>query len=190
MKIETIAIHAGNHPNSEGKPAIQPITLSTTFEHHPEEAYIYTRAANPNRKSLENVLAKLEGGAEAAAFSSGNAAGMAVFQSLPVGSHVIAADDMYHGLSKQLKELFKGILEVTFVDLSNPDNFKNAIQPNTKLLWIETPSNPLLKISDIKALIAIAKSKYITVACDNTFATLYFPKSSKAWSESRDAFYH
>ncbi|MDB5004113.1 MAG: metC 2, partial [Mucilaginibacter sp.] len=154
---------------------IQPIILSTTFERMEDgsfrEGYIYSRAANPNRTSLENVLAKLEGGVDAAAFSSGNAAGMAVFQSLKPGTHIIAPDDMYHGLRNQLKILFAGVLEFDFIDIGNTEILKTNIKPNTGLIWIETPSNPLLKITDIKEIVAVAKQHNIKVACDNTFAT-------------------
>jgi len=175
MKIETIAIHAGNNLDEHTKAAIQPITLSTTFERGEDGnypgGYVYSRADNPNRKSLENVIAQLEGGEAAAAFSSGNAAGSAVFQALGPGVHIIAPDDMYHGLRNQLIQVFKGIIEVDFVDLSNLESVKNAIRTNTKLIWIETPSNPLLKICDILAVSTIAKEHGIIVVCDNTFST-------------------
>ncbi len=175
MKIETIAIHAGNTIDEHNKAAIQPITLSTTFERGEDGGYpggfVYSRADNPNRKSLENVIAKLEGADEAAAFSSGNAAGGAVFQALGPGVHLIAPDDMYHGLRNQLLQVFSGIIDVDFVDLSNLTAIKNAIKPTTKLIWIETPSNPLLKVCDITAITDLAKNQGIMVVCDNTFST-------------------
>lgn len=175
MKIETIAIHAGNTKDEHNKAAIQPITLSTTFERGDDGGYpggfVYSRADNPNRKSLENVIAKLEGANEAAAFSSGNAAGGAVFQALGPGVHIIAPDDMYHGLRNQLVQVFSGIIDVDFVDLSNLTAIKNAIKPKTKLIWIETPSNPLLKVCDIAAITDLAKHQGILVVCDNTFST-------------------
>jgi len=175
MKIETIAIHAGNTIDEHNKAAIQPITLSTTFERGEDGGYpggfVYSRADNPNRKSLENVIAKLEGADEAAAFSSGNAAGGAVFQALGPGVHIIAPDDMYHGLRNQLLQVFSGIIDVDFVDLSNLTAIKNAIKPTTKLIWIETPSNPLLKVCDITAITDLAKHQGIMVVCDNTFST-------------------
>ncbi|MGI4898939.1 MAG: trans-sulfuration enzyme family protein, partial [Janthinobacterium lividum] len=126
---------------------------------------------NPNRNSLENVLAKLENGATAAAFSSGNAAGMTVFQSLEPGSHLICPDDMYHGLRNQLKQVFGKTLEFDFIDLGDLELVKATIKPNTKLIWMETPSNPLLKITDLAAIIALAKKTSIKTVCDNTFAT-------------------
>src|ERR1700754_1665720 len=175
MKTETIAIHAGNHTDESSRAVIQPIILSTTFERGPDGdfpgGHIYSRSSNPNRSSLENVLARLENGADAASFSSGNAAGMAVFQSLPPGTHIIAPDDMYHGLRNQLKNLVAGILAFDFIDINDEVGLAAHIKPNTVLIWIETPSNPLLKITDIKKVVNIAKQKNIKVVCDNTFAT-------------------
>lgn len=175
MKIETIAIHAGNQIDKGNKAVIQPITLSTTFERAEDgsypSGYIYSRSNNPNRYSLENVLAKLENGAAAAAFSSGNAAGMTVFQSLDPGSHIICPDDMYHGLRNQLKQVFNKNLEFDFIDMSDLGLVEAGIKPNTKLIWLETPSNPLLKITDIAAIVTIAKKTSVKTVCDNTFAT-------------------
>jgi cystathionine gamma-synthase len=175
MKIETLAIHAANHTDASTAAVIQPIVLATTFERDADgtysKGYSYSRAGNPNRQALETVLAKLEGGAGAAAFSSGNAAGMTVFQSLKPGTHIIGPDDMYHGLRNQLKYMFEGILEFDFIDTNNEDILKSYIKPNTGLIWIETPSNPSLKITDIKKVVAIAHGHGIKVACDNTFAS-------------------
>lgn len=178
MKIETIAIHAGNATDEASGAVIQPIVLSTTFERGADGSYphghVYSRASNPNRTLLENVLAKLENGVDAACFSSGNAAGMAVFQSLKPGTHIILPDDMYHGLRNQLKNLFAGILEFDFIDVNDGDLLQRHIKPNTGVIWIETPSNPLLKITDIKKVIGIAKKRNIKIVCDNTFATPVF----------------
>lgn len=175
MKTETIAIHAGNQIDGTSKAVIQPITLSTTFQRGEDGNYpggfMYSRADNPNRKSLEKVLAQLEGGEEACAFATGNAAGMSVFQALEPGSHVIGPDDMYHGLRNQLKILFKNILTFDFVDFTNPELIKETINPNTKLIWAETPSNPLLKLANIVEIAQIAKEYQIVFAVDNTFAT-------------------
>ncbi len=178
MKIETIAIHAGNKIDEHSKAVIQPISLSTTYQRADDgaypEGYVYTRMDNPNRRSLENVIAKLEQGHDACAFSSGNAAAAALFQALGPGAHIIAPDDMYHGLRTQILQVFEGVLAVDFVDMSNLQSVKKLIRPETKLIWIETPSNPLLKICDIRALVALAKTKNISVACDNTFSTPVF----------------
>ena len=174
MKPETLAIHAGNFPDDTNHPAIQSLTLATTFERNKPGPHQYARASNPNRTSLESVLAKLENGADAAAFSSGNAAGMTIFQALPAGSHVIVPDNMYNGLKMQILSLYNGILDFTFADLTDLSGFEKNIRPETKLLWIETPSNPMLEISNIVGLCTIAKAKNITVVCDNTFATPVF----------------
>jgi len=173
MRLETLAIHGGNIVTDSEKPAIQPITLSTTFLHQPD-SMIYSRANNPNRNALEKVLAKLEMGEDAAAFSSGNAAGMAVFQALSPGSHIIAPDDMYHGLKNAILQLFEGVLEASFVDMTDLKNVENAFRANTKLVWVESPSNPLLKITDIQGVSALAKAHGARLACDNTFATPVF----------------
>ncbi|MGY6558405.1 MAG: trans-sulfuration enzyme family protein [Nitritalea sp.] len=170
LQPETIAIHAGNEHVAGEHPVIQPITLSTTFRHE-EGALLYGRTDNPNRRALEKVMAQLEAGLEAACFSSGNAAGMAVFQALPPGSHVLAPDDMYHGLRLQLKNLFAGILEVDFVDMCDLEALRSAFRPETALVWVETPSNPLLKISDIRAISQLCQAKKVALACDNTFAS-------------------
>ncbi|MEJ7779984.1 MAG: PLP-dependent aspartate aminotransferase family protein [Daejeonella sp.] len=178
MKLETIAIHAGNKIDQHSRAVIQPLTLSTTYQRGEDggypEGYSYTRADNPNRRSLENVLSELENGADACMFSSGNAAACAVFQALSPGSHIIAPDDMYHGLRNQLLQVFKGILDIDFTDLSDIKAVEALIRPETRLIWIETPSNPLLKISDIQELVKLAKGYQLIVACDNTFSTPVF----------------
>lgn len=174
MKFETLAIHKGNQVTDKNQPVVQPITLSTTFIHGNETGALYTRAANPNRSSLEELITVLEKGEDAAAFSSGNAAGTAVFQALEAGAHIIAPNDMYHGLHNSMTMLFKGVHEVTFVDMSDLDAVKAAVKPNTQLIWIETPSNPLLKVTDIRKVAEIAKEAEAILACDNTFATPVF----------------
>jgi cystathionine gamma-synthase len=175
MKIETIAIHAGNQLDENTKAIIQPITLSTTFERAEDGTYpkgfMYGRIDNPNRRSLENLLSALEGGEDACAFSSGNAAGMAIFQALEPNSHIICPDDMYHGLRNQLKILFNGIHTFDFLNYADLELIRSNIKSNTKLIWIESPSNPLLKVTDIQAISLIAKENNLILAVDNTFAT-------------------
>lgn len=177
MKFETISIHEGNKKDEDSKAVVQPIVLSTTFERAEDggypSGYMYIRKDNPNRKSLENVMAKLEGGKVSCAFATGNTAAMSVFQCLPAGSHIICPDDMYYGIRSQLKTLFKDILEVDFIDLSDLDLLQKTIKKNTRLIWVESPSNPLLKLVDIKKLAAISKNNEIKLAVDNTFATPY-----------------
>ena len=135
---------------------------------------MYSRVSNPNRSALEKVMAELEKGAEACAFSSGNTAGMSVFQALAPGSHIIAPDDMYWGFKKQLQSIFAGILEIDFIDLTSIDHIEGFIRANTVMIWTETPSNPLLKVTDIAAVAAITKKHNLILACDSTFASPCF----------------
>src|SRR3954447_22267932 len=163
MRVETLAVHAGHEVDPATGAVAAPIHLSTTFERDAEgnypHGYIYGRSANPNRQALEAALAALEGGAEAAAFASGLAASSAVLQALAPGDHVIAPTDVYHGMTKLLREIYmRWGLEVTFVDMTDLEAIRAAVRPKTKLIWIETPSNPLLKITDIAAVAEIARS--------------------------------
>lgn len=176
MDIETKAVHIG-HEIEKGTGAVSPpIYLTTTFERdadgsYPRE-YIYNRLQNPNRKSLEQALLVLEEGKAALAFSSGLAAIMAVFQSLSAGDHVLAADDLYHGTVKMLQEVFAPWqLQITFVDMSDFAAIREALQKNTKIIFTETPSNPLLKITDIEAVAELAHQVGARLVCDNTWAT-------------------
>lgn len=175
MRIETLAIHAGNKTDHSTGAVIQPLTLSTTFERGPQgdypSGYMYSRSENPNRNALENVLAQLENGVDTCAFSSGNAAGMSVFQALESGSHIICPDDMYHGLRNQLKLMFKDVLTFDFIDFTDVELIFNSIKRETKLIWAETPSNPLLKLCDIVTIAHIAHEHQLTFVVDNTFAS-------------------
>ena len=180
MNPETIAAQAAHRIDPATGAVAPPIYLSTTFERDPDGEYsrgfVYSRSDNPNRRSLEHLLALLEGGdsgeAEAAAFGSGSAATATVFQALAPGDHVIAPDDCYHGTARLLREVFApGGLQTTFVDMTNPDNVRQAVQSNTRLIWVETPSNPLLKITDIAEMAAIARSAGARCVCDNTWAS-------------------
>jgi cystathionine gamma-synthase len=175
MKPETIAIHAGNLFKSSTNDVTSPINLSTTFLRNEEGGYsgghMYSRVSNPNRSNLEKTIADLEHGVEACAFSSGNTAGMSLFQALKPGSHIIAPDDMYWGFKKQLMSIFSDTLEFDFIDLTDLSLVTSFIKDNTVLIWIETPSNPLLKVTDISAVSAIAKQHNLVLACDSTFAS-------------------
>jgi cystathionine gamma-synthase len=174
MKLETLAIHAGQEPDATTGAVTQPIHLSTTFEREADgsfpSGYIYTRSENPNRKALEILLARLEQGAACAAFSSGSAAAGTIFRALRPGDHAIIPDDMYWGIRRFLLEVFVPWgLELSQVDMSDINNVQAAIKPNTRLIWIETPSNPMLKITDIAAVTKLAKHVGAKVACDNTW---------------------
>lgn len=182
MKIETLAIHAGNHGDPTTGAVVSPLILSTTFERAEDGSIvegrdIYTRASNPNRRALEEKLAALEGGSEAIAFASGQAATMSIFHSLGGNSHVILPDDIYYNTKVIIDNLYANFgLTCTAVDMTDLGAIKRAVKKNTKLIWIETPSNPSLKITDIQAVVKIAKSKNIMVACDNTWATPFFTR--------------
>jgi cystathionine gamma-synthase len=132
---------------------------------------MYTRNNNPNREALEHGVAVLEGGEAAAAFSSGTAAAMALFQALAPGDHVLAHVDAYYGTSRLLREIFlRWGLQADFIDMSNLDEVKKALRPQTKLAWAETPSNPLLKIVDLAAIAEIVHGANALCVCDNTWA--------------------
>jgi cystathionine gamma-synthase len=176
MHIETLAVHAGSPVDPKTGAVTPPIHLSTTFERAPDGSFpggfIYSRSGNPNRQALEACLAQLEGGAAAAAFSSGQAATFAILQSLGPGDHVIAPEDAYYGTADLLLDHFSHWgLETTLVDMTNPAAVEAAVRPNTRLLWLETPSNPRIRITDIAALVDIARRASARVACDNTWAT-------------------
>ena len=175
-KFETLAVHAG-HAVDVGTGAVtEAIHLSTTFERDADGGYsrgfLYSRNHNPNRNGLEAALAALEGGAASAAFSSGLAAVTAIFQGLKPGDHVIAPADIYHGTANVLKHLFaKWGVAASFVDMTDLDGVRNALSPQTKLIWIETPSNPLLRCVDIMAIAEIAHQHGARAIADNTFAS-------------------
>jgi cystathionine gamma-synthase len=177
MRIETLAVHAGHEIDAATGAVATPIHLSTTFERDAEggypHGYIYGRSANPNRQALEQALAALEGGEDAAAFGSGLAASNSVLQALAAGDHVVAPTDVYHGMTKLLREIYvRWGLEVSFVDMTKLDEVRRALTPKTKLVWVETPSNPLLRITDIAAVTEIAHGTGALCACDNTWAPI------------------
>ncbi|MDW8351715.1 MAG: aminotransferase class V-fold PLP-dependent enzyme [Anaerolineae bacterium] len=176
MKLETLAVRAGREVEPATRAITPSITLSTTFERAEDGSfpggYIYTRNSNPNRDALERALAALEGGAVAAAFASGNAATSAVLQALSPGDHVIASQETYYGTRAVLTgALRRWGLQADFVDMSDPAEIARAMRPNTRLVWVETPSNPLLRLTDISAAAEIAHAGGARLVCDNTFAT-------------------
>ncbi|BCX03289.1 MAG: cystathionine gamma-synthase [Candidatus Roseilinea sp.] len=176
MKIETLAVHAGREVEPATRAITPSITLSTTFERAADGAFpgghIYTRNSNPNRDALERALAALEGGAVAVAFASGNAATSAVLQALAPGDHVIASTETYYGTRAVLTgALRRWGLQADFVDMTDPANVARAMRPATRLVWVETPSNPRLQLTDIAAAAEIAHAGGARLVCDNTFAT-------------------
>jgi len=178
MKIETRAVHAGRHIDPATAAVTSPIYLSTTFERSPEgeypQGFSYSRENNPNRRGLEQCLAALEGGKEALAFASGLAVSTAVVQGLEPGDHLVVADDVYWGLRKVIGEVFaKAGLQTSYVDFTDLAALRSALKPQTRLVWLETPSNPLMKITDLAAVAETVRAvgpNAITV-CDGTFAT-------------------
>mgnify|MGYP000554331591 CR=1 FL=1 len=175
MKKETIAIHSGMESDGTHGDVVPPIHKSTIFKHRKGKegaaGYNYTRAGNPNRTQLEQQLAALESGSDAAAFSSGVAASSAVFQALEPGDHVLAPEDVYHGTRELLNELMRRWgLEINFVDMTDVGAVDRAMQDNTKLIWIESPSNPMLYITDIGSVCEMAGDE-TEVCVDNTWPT-------------------
>ena len=177
LRIETVAVHAGHSTDPTTGAVATPIQLSTTFEREADgtyrSGYVYSRSNNPNRRALEEAMAALEGGSDAAAFGSGLAASSSVFQSLRPGDRVVAATQTYHGTAKLLREvLVPWGLAVDFVDMTDLAAVRAAIRAGTKLVWAETPSNPLLKVTDIAQVAEIAHAAGALCACDNTFAPI------------------
>jgi len=175
MKIETLAVHAGHAVDPATGAVAAPIYLSTTFERDVEGTYprgfIYTRNDNPNRQALEQGISALEGGAGAAAFASGTGATMSIFQALAPGDHVLAHVDAYYGTSRLLRGIFlRWGLQADFIDMSDLGAVKRALRPKTKLAWMETPSNPLLKIVDLAAVAELVHDAGAVCVCDNTWA--------------------
>lgn len=171
-KIETIAITAGRNFDTQIGAVMPPIHLTTTFIRDNAGEFIYSRVGNPNRQALEECLTELEGGAGAIAFGSGMAAVAGVFQSLSHGDHVILPDDTYFGVRELVTNLLaRWGLEHTLVDMTDLPAVKAAIRPDTRLVWVETPSNPMLKITDILAVANLAHAAGAMVGVDGTWAT-------------------
>jgi cystathionine gamma-synthase len=176
MKIETLAVHAGRHVDPSTGAVTPPIHLSSTFERDRSGEYplgfAYSREDNPNRRMLEECLAALEGGKEALVLSSGLAVLTALFQGLEPGDHILAPQDIYYGFTQVLQTVFgKWPLEVSYVEMTDLDAVRAVVRPNTRLVWVETPSNPLLRITDLKGIAEIARKANAISICDGTFTT-------------------
>lgn len=180
MKFATRAIHAGQNPDPTTGAIMTPVYLTSTYvQESPgvHKGWEYSRTHNPTRKTYENCIANLESAKYGFAFASGCAATTTIMAMLKNGDHVIAMDDMYGGTFRLFDKVLRHQgLDFTFTDLTQVSNLEKAIKPNTKLLWLETPTNPTLKLADIKALSAIAKKNNILVVVDNTFMSPYFQK--------------
>jgi cystathionine gamma-synthase/cystathionine gamma-lyase len=180
MRFETRAIHDGQQPDALTGAVIVPVYQTSTFQQEAigkHKGYEYSRTGNPTRQALEVVLASLEEAKFGLAFASGVAATTAVFSLLKKGDHIVAGDDMYGGTYRILEKVFKKWgLSTSYADVDNFGSFEKAIRKNTKLIWIETPTNPLLKIVDIQKISKISHRRNILLAVDNTFASPYFQK--------------
>jgi cystathionine gamma-lyase len=181
MKFETKVIHAGQAPDPQTGAVMTPIYATSTYaQSSPGEhkGFDYARTRNPTRDALESCLAGLESGDAGFAFASGMAAIGTVLELLDAGSHVVAMHDLYGGSYRILERVRKrsASLETSFVDLSNVENLEKAIKPNTRMVWVESPTNPLLKIVDLEAVAAIARKRGLISVCDNTFASPYIQR--------------
>ncbi|HVT46070.1 MAG TPA: PLP-dependent transferase [Thermoanaerobaculia bacterium] len=175
-ELETIAVHAGGEHDPETGAITPPIHLATTYEHGADgtggHGFIYVRHGNPTEQRLERALAAIERGDSALVFSSGVAAGTAVLQTLPAGSHVIFPLDVYANFRTMGETQFaRWNLEASFVDMREIELVRAAIRPSTRLIWCETPSNPLLQIVDLRAVAAVSREAETLMVVDNTFAT-------------------
>ncbi|MEZ5896759.1 MAG: cystathionine gamma-synthase [Parvularculaceae bacterium] len=171
-------IHAGQEPDPLTGAVMQPIYQTSTYAQQSpgvHKGFVYARGHNPTRFAYERCIADLENGAHGFAFGSGMAAIATALELFPAGTHVIAMDDVYGGTFRLFERVRKASagLDVSYVDLTNPENIEAAIRPETRLIWIETPTNPMLKIVDIEAVARIAKKHGAVVGCDNTFASPY-----------------
>lgn len=177
----TNAVHAGQQKDPSTNALITPIYANSAFAHETPgvvKNYNYGRFHNPTRTAFENVLAHLESGSRAFAFASGMAAATTVLNLLPHGSHIIVSDDLYGGTYNLLEKILKvtSALEVTYADLTNVENFTPNIKENTRMVWVETPSNPLLKLTNLADIAGIARKKNIFSIADNTFASPFIQR--------------
>ncbi len=177
MRFSTRAIHAGQDPDPVTGSVTVPVYLTSTYQQPgpgKEGKYVYSRTANPTRTALEECLASLEDGRYGLAFSSGMAATTTILLSLKKGDHVIAGDDIYGGTYRLFEQVLRNYgLQFTYVNPENPDNVQKAIRKNTRMIWIETPTNPLMRIVDIRQISRISKKAHALLVVDNTFMSPY-----------------
>ena len=178
MRFETIAIHAGERPDKAYGAISVPIYQTSTFVFEDlgkTKGFDYSRTANPTRKALEDTIARLEGGKAGFAFATGMAAEATVVHLLKAGDHVISADDVYGGTYRLFHSIMSEFgVDFTFLRLNDRKKLEAAIRPNTKMIWLETPSNPLLNITDLEMVVDVARKHGVLTVLDNTFATPYF----------------
>lgn len=183
MNFETLAIHAGQEPDPNNGAVMTPVYLTSTYMQDgigkPRQGYEYSRTLNPTRKALQDCLAALEGGVFGLAFASGMAATDTVLRMLSAGDHVVAGNDVYGGTFRLFDKILRRFgLDFTFADTTDKENLAEALTPSTRIVWLETPTNPLLAVSDIRAIAEVVKShpnKPLLVV-DNTFATPYLQR--------------
>ncbi|MCD0464655.1 cystathionine gamma-synthase [Flavobacterium sp. ENC] len=181
MKFNTKVIHGGQHHDPSTGAVMPPVYQTSTYIQtspgQPLGDYEYSRAANPTRTALENALASIENGTRGLAFSSGLAATDCILRGFKAGDEVIAMDDLYGGTYRMFSRIYKDSgIKFHFVDMTNIEKLKSLINENTKLIWVETPTNPLMKLADIQEISKITKERKIWLAVDNTFATPYLQK--------------
>src|SRR5216110_1548237 len=174
----TRAIHAGQSPDPSTGAIMTPIYATSTYvQESPgvHKGYEYSRSQNPTRMAYERCVADLESGVQGYAFASGMAASATVLELLPAGSHLVAMDDLYGGTYRLFERVRKtsANLQVTFTDMRERAQLEAAIQPNTRMIWVESPSNPLLKLVDLAMVAAVARDRGVLAVADNTFATPY-----------------
>ena len=178
MKFDTKVVRAGISPDPTTGSIVPPIFQTATYvldEVGKDKGFDYTRSTNPTRQVLEANLAAIEGGAHGVCYSSGMSAVDSCMKLLSAGDHVVCSDDVYGGTSRHFnKVLARYGLAFTYVDTSQPETVRQAVRPETKMLWVETPTNPLLKVTDLKAMAEIAKQHGLTFGVDSTFATPVF----------------
>ncbi|MES3037872.1 MAG: cystathionine gamma-synthase [Bdellovibrionota bacterium] len=183
LGFATRAIHAGQAPDPSTGAIMTPVYLTSTFvQESPgvHKGWEYSRTHNPTRRAFEDCIASLEEGHRGFAFASGCAATTTILGMLKAGDHIIAADDMYGGTYRLFDKVFKNLgLHFSYVDLTDANNFSGALRPETKMVWLETPTNPTLKLCDIKKIAALAKQKNVLTVVDNTFMSPYFQKPLK-----------
>ena len=178
LAFSTRTIHAGQHHDPSTGAVMVPIYATSTYAQESpgvHKGYEYSRSQNPTRMAFERCIADLESGSDGFAFASGLAAIGTVLELLDTGAHVIASDDLYGGSFRLFDKVRKRSagLEFSFVDLSDLAAIEAAIKPNTRMIWVETPTNPLLRLADLSAIAALAKRRHLIAAADNTFASPY-----------------
>ena len=180
MRFETLAIRAGQDPDPATNAVIVPIYQTSTFQQKSLDkfgTYEYSRSGNPTRAALETAIAALENGKYGLAYASGSAATVGVLQLLKPGDHIVAGQDLYGGTYRLLESVYKKIgIEITYANTYNISEFKKAFRKNTKMVWIESPTNPLLKVSDIAKIAEISKFHKALFVVDNTFLSPFFQK--------------